>query len=471
MSKIKTKFKNYIGTKSFYKMALAIIIPVVVQQMILSIAGFVDNFMINGYSVNAYAGVSTANRFMYIVNFFWIGLTAAISIFISQYFGAKDKKNLIATMQLGLILAIVVSLLSTVVIIYLGPVLIKSFLPLNDPDQLTSVQYGVDYIKVIGYGAVFFILPFMISVFFRSTGRPRVPLFAGIIGIVVNIGLNFVLIYGHFGFPEMGATGAALATVISKIVEFSVLIIVAIFYSKEKYVKEIFKKPLITRRLVSMYFQKGIPIIANEVLWAFGMVLFAKYITNGVYEWVTAYGYSQTATDIFFVYYSGMGTASGILIGQALGESNFEKAKDYLMKLRGIMIITNIGVIILIASLSPAILLFLTPVNELYWLAYKIILINLIFIIIYGYNAVSYYALRAGGDTVRSFLVDQLPTYLVGVPTVMILSKFRDELNINILIIFLASKASDIFKLFLSISFVKKGVWLKNLTINDLETA
>jgi putative MATE family efflux protein len=471
MSKIKSKLKNYIGTKDFYKKAFAIIIPVVIQQLILSIAGFVDNFMINGFSVNAYAGVSTANRFMYIVNFFWIGLTAAISIFISQYYGAKDKKNLIATMQLGMILAVIVGVISTFVIVFVGPLLIKSFLPLNDSDQLAAVKHGIDYIKVIGYGAIFFILPFMVSVFFRSTGRPRVPLVAGIIGIGVNISLNFVLIYGYLGFPELGATGAAVATVASKIVELLVLLIIAVFYSKEKYIKEIFKKPLITKRLVVMYFQKGIPIIANEVLWAFGMVLFAKYITSGVYEWVTAYGYSQTATDIFFVYYSGMGTASGILIGQALGESDFEKAKDYLKKLRGIMIFTNIGVIILIAALSPAILLFLTPVNDLYWLAYKIILINLIFIIIYGYNAVSYYALRAGGDTIRSFLVDQLPTYLVGLPTVMILSKYRNELNINILVIFLASKASDIFKLALSISFIKKGVWLKNLTIDELETA
>lgn len=471
MNKIKSKLKNYIGTKDFYKKAFAIIIPVVIQQLILSIAGFVDNFMINGFSVNAYAGVSTANRFMYIVNFFWIGLTAAISIFISQYYGAKDKKNLIATMQLGMILAVIVGVISTFVIVFVGPLLIKSFLPLNDSDQLAAVKHGIDYIKVIGYGAIFFILPFMVSVFFRSTGRPRVPLVAGIIGIGVNISLNFVLIYGYLGFPELGATGAAVATVASKIVELLVLLIIAVFYSKEKYIKEIFKKPLITKRLVVMYFQKGIPIIANEVLWAFGMVLFAKYITSGVYEWVTAYGYSQTATDIFFVYYSGMGTASGILIGQALGESDFEKAKDYLKKLRGIMIFTNIGVIILIAALSPAILLFLTPVNDLYWLAYKIILINLIFIIIYGYNAVSYYALRAGGDTIRSFLVDQLPTYLVGLPTVMILSKYRNELNINILVIFLASKASDIFKLALSISFIKKGVWLKNLTIDELETA
>ncbi|MGI6360018.1 MAG: MATE family efflux transporter [Acholeplasmatales bacterium] len=471
MSKVKSKLKNYIGTKAFYKTAFAIIIPVVIQQMILSIAGFVDNFMINGYSVNAYAGVSTANRFMFIVNFFWIGLTAAISIFVSQYYGAKDKKNIIGTFQLGLLLAVTVSLISTVVIIFTGPLLIKSFLPLDEPNQLASVQFGIDYVTVIGYGAIFFLLPFMISVFFRSTGRPKVPLVAGIIGIIVNVSLNYVLIYGHFGFPEMGATGAALATVISKIVELVVLIIFAVFFSNEKYVREIFKKPVITGRLVSMYFKKGIPIIANEVLWAFGMVLFAKYITSGVYEWVTAYGYSQTATDIFFVYYSGMGTASGILIGQALGENDFEKAKDHLKKLRGIMMITNIVVIILIATLSPAILLFLTPINDLYWLAYKIILVNLIFIIIYGYNAVSYYALRAGGDTVRSFLVDQLPTYLVGVPTVMILSKFRHELHIDILIIFLASKASDIFKLYLSISFIKKGVWLKNLTIDDLETA
>ena len=256
MSKIKNKLKNYIGTKAFYKTAFAIIIPVVVQQLILSVAGFIDNFMINGYSVNAYAGVSTANRFMFIINFFWIGLTAAISIFVSQYYGAKDRKNIIGTFQLGLLLAVVIGIISTFVIIFAGPLLIKSFLPLNEPDQIASVKFGIDYVTVIGYGAIFFLLPFMISVFFRATGRPKVPLIAGIIGIIVNISFNYILIYGHFGFPEMGATGAALATVISKIVELVVLIIFAIFFSNEKYTNEIFKKPIITGRLVSMYFKK-----------------------------------------------------------------------------------------------------------------------------------------------------------------------------------------------------------------------
>ena len=103
------------------------------------------------------------------------------------------------------------------------------------------------------------------------------------------------------------------------------------------------------------------------------MVLYAMFITSGVYEWVTAYGYSQNATDIFFVYYSGMATATGVLLGQALGEGSFEKAKDYLAKLRAIMMVTNLVIMLLIIVLSPVVLLMFTPVNSLYWLAYKII--------------------------------------------------------------------------------------------------
>ena len=471
MSTLKVRFQKYIGDKAFYKLAFGIIVPVVIQQMILSIAGFVDNLMINGYSTNAYAGVSTANRFMFIINFFWIGITAGISVFVAQYYGAKNRKNIMGTIQLGLILALVLGALSSVVIFFLGPILIKSFLPLNDPNQLEAVQYGIDYVKVIGYGAIVFLSAFMISVIFRSTGRPKVPLIAGVVGIIVNMALNLVLIYGLLGFPALGALGAAWATVISKGVELIILIIFAVFFSVENYARALFKRFCITSRLFVMYLKKGTPIVLNEVLWAFAMVLYAKYITSGILDWVTAYGYSQTATDIFFVYYAGMATATGVLIGQALGEGNFDKAKDYLNKLRGIMMVTNIGVMVLIVGLSPVLLLVLSPVNHLYWLAYQIILINVGFIVIYGYNSMSYYTLRAGGDSLRSFLLDQLPTYLVGLPAVILLSYMRVEWGVGILAIFLASKTTDIVKLYFSIRVIKKGTWLNNLAEEDIQTA
>lgn len=463
------KFKKHFGDKAFYKMAFAIIIPVVIQQMILNLAGLIDTFMINGFSQTAYTGVSTANRFMFIINFFWIGLTAGISVFVAQYYGARNKKGILGTFQLGLILAISFGALSSGLIHLFGPKVIKMFLPTTDVEQLEAVTFGIQYIKIIGYGAIIFLTAFMISTFFRSIGKAKVPLIAGIVGIVVNMSLNMILIYGFLGFPAMGAIGAAWATVISKTAELVVLLIIAVFYSKENYAREIFKKYLITKRLVKMYILKGGPIIVNEILWSIAMVLYAMFITSGVYEWVTAYGYSQNATDIFFVYYSGMATATGVILGQALGEGSFEKAKDYLAKLRGIMLMTNIVIMILIVGLSPVMLLIFTPVNSLYWLAYQLILINVVFIAVYGYNSMSYYALRAGGDSVRTFLLDQLPTYLVGLPAVILLSTYRNELGINILIIFLASKSTDIVKLIFSMRIIKKGTWLNNLTVDDME--
>lgn len=464
------RFNKYFGDKAFYKMALAVLIPVVIQQLILNIAGLIDTFMINGFSQTAYNGVSTANRFMFIINFFWIGLAAGISVFVSQYFGAKNKKGIVGTFQLGLILSVVFGFLSTVVIYFFGPMVIKMFLPTSDPEQIEAVKFGIEYIQIIGYGAIVFLSSFMIATFYRSVGRANIPLFAGIVGIIVNMILNMILIYGFLGFPAMGAIGAAWATLISKIAELIVLIVVAFLYSEENYAKEIFKKYVITKRLIKMYILKGAPIIVNEVLWSISMVLYAMFITSGVYEWVTAYGYSQNATDIFFVYYSGMATASGVILGQALGEGDFNKAKDYLLKLRGIMMITNIAIIILIIVLSPLILLIFTPVNTTYYLAYQVILINVVFIAIYGYNAMTYYALRAGGDSLRTFLLDQLPTYLVGLPVVVLLSHFRMELGINILMIFFASKSTDIVKLIYSRHIIKKGTWLNNLTVDEVES-
>lgn len=465
---MKQRLKKYIGDKAFYQMALAIIIPVVIQQIILSIAGYVDNMMINSYSQVAYTGVSTSNRFMFLIFFFWIGLASGISVFVSQYHGAKMKDKIQATIQLALIVAAVFAVISTLAIYFFGPMVIKLFIPGTNPTDIEAVGYGVDYIRIIGFGSTAMILTFMISNIYRSLGRPRVPLLAGVIGIIGNIILNFVFIYGYLGAPEMGSAGAALATVLSKIIELSILIIVAFFFSENNYARRIWKRLYVDFQLFKNYLKKGTPIVLNEVMWAIGIQLLALFITGGRINWLTSYNYFQNVTDLFFVYYAGIATGTAVLVGSALGEGAFEKAKDYANKLIGIIIMASIIAITLLVAFSPFFLMILTePSGEIYWNSYYLILITAGFSALYGFNAVVYYVLRAGGDSLRSFLLDQLPTYLVGIPLTFLLYKMEPKWQLGLITIFLASRIIDIIKIFMSAYFYNKGTWVKNLTIDE----
>lgn len=461
--------KKYFGDKAFYKMALALIIPVVIQQLILSIAGYVDNFMINGYDSVAYAGVSVANRFMFIINFFWIGIASGISIFVAQYYGAKMEKSITGTIQLGVILSIIFGLLSFFLIYYLGPITINLFFPNKTAVDLLAIGFGIEYVKIISYGSVVILLNFMVSTIYRSLGKPKVPLIAGIIGIVANIIMNFIFIFGHLGFKEMGASGAALATIISKGIELSILILIAFAFNKNSYAYKIFKGNHIKKPLLVNYLKKGAPVIANEILWAFGVTLMARFITGGNLEWIIAYGYSQNVTDLFFVYYAGMAVGTSVILGQTLGEGDFKKAKEYYYKLFGLMLISNLIAIVLMVGASPLLLHFLADNKETFMLAYKLILLNVLFIVFYGYTAMTYYTLRAGGDSLRAFLIDQLPAYLVGIPLVMFLNYMEPTWGLGILLIFLISKSADLVKVYFSRKVIKKDTWLRNITIETPE--
>lgn len=461
---MKKGIKKFIGDKQFYKMALAIIIPVVIQQVILSIAGYVDNLMVNSYSQTAYAGVSTANRFMFLINFFWIGLSSGISIFITQYYGAKEKDKLTGTIQLSLIIGIVLGVVSMLLLYYAGPLLIKLFIKGDGAAELEAISHGTTYIRVIAFGAVFMLLNFMVSVIYRSLGKPKIPMFVGIIGIIINMGLNTILIFGYLGAPALGAKGAAIATVISKVVELILLIIIAIIYDKDKSIVSIFKKNYMTKNFFKLYLKKGGPIVLNEILWAVGVQILARLITGGNLAWLTAFNYSQNVTDLFFVYYAGIATGTAVLVGTALGEGDFPKAKDYANKLIGVMFVASVIAIILLVGLSPLLLMILTPVNEYYWSAYHIILVTSIFIVLYGFNAMVYYILRAGGDSIRAFLLDQLPTYLLGIPLAFLLHQMEPKWQIGLVGIFAFTKIIDVVKAFFSYILYKKETWVVNLT-------
>lgn len=152
-------------------------------------------------------------------------------------------------------------------------------------------MFGIEYIKIIGYGVIVFLFFFMIVIFFRFVGCFKVLFIVGVIGIIINMSLNMVLIYGFLGVLVMGVMGVVWVIVLFKVVELIVLIVIVFFYSNENYVREIFKKYLIIKCLVIMYILKGGLIIINEILWLIVMVFYVMFIISGIYEWVIVYGY------------------------------------------------------------------------------------------------------------------------------------------------------------------------------------
>lgn len=458
-----TKLKIFIGDKKFYAMATSLILPIVIQQIVLSIAGYLDGVMVNIVSTEVFTGVSTANKFVFVMLFLWIGISAGISIFISQYRGGNNRKNIVGTIQFSIIISIIFGVISSFIIYYVGPQVIHYFLPNGHEDALNS---GISYVKVIGYGAFIMMTNTVVSNIFRALKRTKIALLAGVIGIFTNLILNYILIFGKLGAPAMGAEGAAIATVISKGVELSILIIVAFFFSTEKYIYEVLKKNRINKTIVVSYLKKGTPLALNEVIWALGILLLTRFVTSGNSQWASIYYYFQSIVDLLFVFFSGIANGTAIIIGSDLGSGDFKKAQDDAHKLIGLMFIMILIMAFLAAAFSPALLLmFVKFATYEYWTAYFLILINIIALFFFGMSGVIYFILRAGGDTLSSFILDQFPTLFIGLPLTFLFSHFNDKIGLGLLALFAISKISDVFKLILSVIFYKKGKWIRNLNI------
>lgn len=455
------KLKKYFGDKAFYKNTFAIIIPIMIQQLFLSIAGYIDSLMINGFDVEhlAYNGVSAANRLISILSFVWLGCSTTASIFMAQYYGAKKEEKLKETLRLSIYVALIIGVISIFIVVFFGNTFVDSFI-INS----TSRQAGYDYLKWFAWGILITSVNMSFASAFRSIKRPKVALYCSIIGIIVNVILNYLLIYGHLGFPRLGASGAAIATVISRVFE-TIAFIIVIVFSKDNLFKGSFKTLKVSKKLTIAYIKKGIPLVTNELLFSLGLVLYTKYYTYNNDLWYNAYANSQNISDLFFIIFNGLGTGTGVILGNSLGKNDFETAKVDAKRLKMLGILLGIFAGVLMMTCSSFIADLFNPTQETKKLVMQILFVTAVFVALYSYNSVNFFILRSGGDSLRAFILDQGPTYLIGIPLCAFLGVNASTYGLSLVVIFTITHVSDLIKIFLGNYFVKKEKWVINLTL------
>lgn len=457
--------KKYIGDKTFYKSVLSLIVPIMLQQLLVSVASYIDNLMINGYTENslAYNGVSAANRLIFVLNFIWLAFATVASIFIAQFYGSNNKKKNEESFRLGFYFCGVVGILSTLVVHFFGNIVVDSYV-LNE----ASRQFGYEYLNMFKYGCLITTLSIFFANSLRTIKLANIALVSATLGIIVNIVLNYSLIYGHFSLPEMGASGAALATVISRLVEL-LFLCYFIFIRKNSYFRNSFSNLFVSKKLFVDFVKKGFPIVLNEIFWSLGMVLLVKFYTYENDVWYSAYSYSQNISDLFFILFAGLGSVTAILIGADLGSNDFDKALDNLNKLKGLSIILGVVFGLLMIAMCPLIVKLFNPTDEVRKLTVYLVILTGVFLTIYSYNSVCFFTMRAGGDSVRAFILDEVPTYLIALPICIFLGVNAKKYDLSLIFIYLTVHISDIFKIWLSNHFIAKRKWLVNLTLKHTQ--
>lgn len=454
---MKVKLKKFIGDKTFYITVLTVAIPLMLQQLIISSVNLIDNLMVGQLGDYAIGAVGTVNR-VYIIIFYGInGLVAACSIYIAQYFGAKNKGKMQESFLISLLISFLLVVCFTIVAFVYPKEIVMYFT--KDEQILT---YGAQYLKIVIFSFLPNVFSLCIASAIRSIGKTKAPLIISIIAVIANTILNYILIFGHFGFPSLGVKGAALATVIARFLE---LIMYVVVVNQEEFPR-VFHFVKITKVLLSKILFKAIPLFLNEIIWTFGIAtLFKFYSTRG--SWATSgYAIALTIADIFFILFSGMAIATTVLVSQKLGANDLKQAKENAYKLVGFGIFLAIIFGVGMFASSYGLPYIYNVSDKTMEVAVSIVRIMGCFYWIYMATAQFYFILRAGGDMKSALLMDSGFMWLINIPLIYIIAYYT---NINIILMYVISQLTDVIKLIYSYYLVKKEKWLVNLTVNHKE--
>ncbi len=460
MGKIREK---YIGDKAFYLMLMSVAVPIMVQNGITNFVSLLDNIMVGRIGTEPMSGVAIVNQIIFVYYLCLFGGLSGAGIFTAQFYGYKDDRGIRHTFRYKLWMGLIITAAAIVIMSVFGKDLVGLFLNESSSggDLEATLRYALGYMRIIFFSMPLVFISYTYSSTLRECGETMVPMYAGLAAVFVNLAFNYLLIYGKLGFPRMGVYGAAVATVISRVVEMMILIVWLHTHSRvHTYIRGIYRTMKIPPGTVKQFFLTGAPLLVNETLWSIGIFLLNQAFSLRGLNAVAAQNIANTVNNVFNISFIALGDAVAIIVGQLLGAGKMKEAKDTDTKIIAASVMIGfvlMAVMILTAPLFP----------EIYNTNPDVKKIATLFLIVQGlatpkdaFLHTSYFTLRSGGKTVITFFFDSVFMCLVSVPVAFILSRFTD---MNVVLIFAIVHAVDLIKCVIGYVLVKKNVWMKNI--------
>ena len=446
--------KKFFGPKEFEKEALIVAIPMMLQQVITSCVNLVDNVMVGQLGDVALSGVAAANRYYMIANFGMMGLLATASIFLAQFFGAKDEKHMKQSFRY-MFSAVMVLLLPIMILGYFFPTSILSFFT----EDLATIEAGAMYLKNVVISFIPLGISLSISNAYRALGETKIPFAISVVAILTNAGFNYIFMFGAFGLPAFGVVGAAYGTIVARLFEMGLYMVSLMIYKMPFTFKlhTIFSMdlPLVKRITV-----KALPLVLNEVMWSAGnATLFKLYATRGSHV-LSGYSIASTTADIFFTLFGGMAVATTVMVSHRLGAGKIDEARDNGYYMIGLSVKLAVAFAILMFGSSFVVPHFYSVSMETKELASTFLRIMSMLFWIYMANCQCYFLLRAGGETKKTLLMDSGYMWVLNIPLVAAITYLT---GVNIFTLYIVGQCTDLLKLVVSYGLVCKETWLNNL--------
>ena len=441
--------------RSFYRSLVTVAVPISLPNLVTFAVSFADNVMIGSLGDDAISGVYIGGQLQSVLQMFVGGIEGAILILAAQYWGKKDTQSIRKVVSIGIKVALAVGLLSTLVAVLFPQWVIRAFT--TEPGV---IQEGAAYVQIVGFTYLFFSVSQVMIAAMRSVETARIGLYISCMALVINVCLNYVFIFGHFGFPAMGVRGAALATLVSRILEMCVGVGYVFFVDKKLRfgLKDLLHTDL---QLLRDFIRYGLPVIGGQVVWAINSLANTKilgYYSAGV---IAAASITGMLHNLVYVWMNGMSSAVGIITGKTVGAGQYEKMKEYSKTVQMIFLFVGLisGAAVFLARDGFISLYNASPEAQ----AYSRQFINVISVTIIGtcYQAACLFGLvKSGGDISFVFKNDTIFVFLVVIPS----SLLAMWLGAPPWVVFACLKCDQILKCFVAIVKINRYNWMKNLT-------
>ena len=448
-----------ISNKEFFKKITFIALPIAIQSVIASSLSLVDNLMVGRLGEAELAAVGIATQIYFVHWMLVFGFTSGVSTYMAQFLGAKDERGMKKTIGIALAVCFSVSVIFFLVAEFFSVYVMRIF----TSDELL-IRMGADYIKIAAPSllTVSITVPFQTAL--RVTKQTHIPLFISIAVFSTNTFLNYCLIFGNFGMPKLGVSGASLATMIARTLEI-LTVLTVVFVFKNRVAAGLSVYFSWNRQLFLRVIKNAVPTMLNETIWGLGNAMYvAAYARLGV----TAYAAVQVGTvinSLFSMAGFSLGDAALILVGEKLGEGDTKYALELGKKILKTAIVTGIifgiGLIAVSQKLVP--LFDLTEKGREY--AIIIIAIDAIFLALVLYNGICVVGLlRAGGDTLFAMLIETGSIWLYAVPMAFATALL---FHLPVYLVMFCVKTEEILKCAILTKRVISQKWVKNV-VSDI---
>ncbi len=442
--------------RTFYTRLLALAVPIMIQSFVSSSLNLLDVLMIGQLGEISVAAVGLSNQVFFLLVFLLFGISSGAGVFTAQLWGKGDVPSIHRVMGIGLVMGVGGSLFFSFMALVLPHVALNIYT--NDP---AVIQTGSGYLRIAGWSYPLTAISFIYAATLRSTGNTRPPMFVSAIALSLKTLLNYLLIFGYLGMPEMGIRGAALATVIARSLE-CLLLIGYTYLSRAPTAAALRTLFTFQRNFVTTFLKIALPVVINEMLWSLGISTYNAIYAHISTESAAAIQIASTIESLAFVIFIGISDATGILVGNKIGAQENETAYHYGRRSLTLVVIGAMlmGVCIYLLSGSILSLYKVSPQVLEYTRNILLVMAGALWIRVSNMTAIVG-ILRSGGDTVFSMFLDGGTMWVVGVPSAL-LAAFVFHLPVHW--VYLVIMSEELVKFFISLWRFRSGRWVHNIS-------